>query len=115
MAGAKIKKSARRNVLQRDGYKCRYCGVALREDKIQGGPHWPNSATLDHVVPKDKGGTNAQENLVACCLSCNQSKSNRVYPSGYTLGDVVFGPIVTTVPTAGDDVVWVNGGGHDAK
>ena len=55
----------RKNILKRDGYQCQYCGV--REGPI----------TVDHVVPRDKGGQDTWENLVCACVGCNTKKSNR--------------------------------------
>lgn len=54
----------RRNVLRRDGHRCQYCGSAER-------------LTLDHVLPRSRGGKDAWENLVAACTPCNNKKSNR--------------------------------------
>ena len=55
----------RRNILKRDGHKCGYCGRA------------DLPLTIDHVVPKSKGGDDSWENLVAACLPCNNRKGNR--------------------------------------
>lgn len=57
-------KSARRSVYVRDGGACRYCGKWLNYDQF----------TLDHVLPRIKGGTHEQYNLVVCCMECNQKK-----------------------------------------
>lgn len=54
-------------VLDRDGFTCRYCG----------GP----ATTVDHVIPRSKGGQNTLENLVAACKRCNLSKGDRQAPS----------------------------------
>lgn len=54
---------SRRGVLRRDGYRCAYCGVG--------------AATVDHVVPRSRGGDDSWQNLVACCLRCNGAKGNR--------------------------------------
>lgn len=35
-------------------------------------------ATIDHLTPKSKGGTNRQENLVVACLECNQLKGDKI-------------------------------------
>ncbi len=56
---------SRKNILRRDGHRCQYCGVAS------------NTLTVDHVVPRALGGGDSWENLVAACLRCNNSKSNR--------------------------------------
>lgn len=54
----------RRNVLRRDGNRCQYCGHRER-------------LTLDHVVPRSRGGPDAWDNLVAACVPCNNRKGNR--------------------------------------
>ncbi|HID12098.1 MAG TPA: HNH endonuclease [Candidatus Latescibacteria bacterium] len=55
----------KRNILRRDGHRCQYCGTTQ-------GP-----MTVDHVVPKDMGGKDTWENLVCCCMRCNNRKGNR--------------------------------------
>lgn len=56
---------SRKNILKRDGHKCVYCG---RGDL---------PLTLDHVLPRSRGGTDDWENLVAACLPCNNKKGDR--------------------------------------
>lgn len=53
----------RQNVFRRDDYKCIYCGSNER-------------LTLDHVIPKSKGGPNTWTNLVTCCGDCNVKKGD---------------------------------------
>ncbi len=53
----------RRGVLRRDDHRCGYCGKA--------------ASTIDHVMPRSRGGADSWENLVACCLRCNNAKSDR--------------------------------------
>lgn len=53
----------RRGVLRRDAHRCAYCGKA--------------ASTIDHVMPRSRGGADTWENLVACCLGCNNAKGNR--------------------------------------
>ncbi len=55
----------KKNVLKRDNYQCQYCGV-------KGG-----DLTIDHIIPRDRGGKDRWENLVACCKKCNARKGNR--------------------------------------
>lgn len=52
---------------------CYYCGK-----KIEG-----RDKTVDHKIPISKGGTNARENLVMCCQSCNSHKNNRTESEYY--------------------------------
>lgn len=56
-------KPSKMGVYRRDGHKCQYCGST-------------RSLTIDHVVPKSKGGGDTWENLVTCCSVCNVKKSN---------------------------------------
>lgn len=56
----------RNAVIERDEFVCQYCGDA----------DVPMCA--DHVVPLSRGGSNEPDNLVACCLPCNSSKSDRM-------------------------------------
>ncbi|NNE46814.1 MAG: HNH endonuclease [Rhodothermales bacterium] len=53
----------RKNVIRRDGFRCQYCGS---RDKL----------TIDHVIPKSRGGRDIWENLVAACVPCNNRKGN---------------------------------------
>ncbi len=55
----------KREVLQRDDYTCQYCGR-------QGG-----ELTLDHVVPRHRGGRHAWTNLVTACPACNRKKGGK--------------------------------------
>ncbi|MBL8231629.1 MAG: HNH endonuclease [Bryobacterales bacterium] len=58
---------SRKNILLRDRYTCQYCGKTLPSSEL----------TLDHVVPRSRGGDGSWENLVACCNPCNNRKGNR--------------------------------------
>ena len=55
----------RKNILRRDNYKCAYCG---RSDL---------PLTIDHILPKAKGGTDSWENLICACTLCNNRKGDR--------------------------------------
>jgi 5-methylcytosine-specific restriction endonuclease McrA len=50
-------------VLRRDSWRCAYCSKPAN--------------TVDHVQPKSKGGKDTWENLVACCLRCNNAKGDK--------------------------------------
>src|SRR6267143_1365952 len=58
---------SRKNILLRDRNTCQYCGEVLPSSEL----------TIDHVVPRSRGGASTWENLVACCHSCNRSKGNQ--------------------------------------
>ncbi|MDR0534958.1 MAG: HNH endonuclease [Puniceicoccales bacterium] len=58
----------RRNVYLRDGFRCQYCGGVFDEREL----------TLDHVIPRDRGGRTAWENIVTACARCNARKSDRL-------------------------------------
>lgn len=55
----------RNNIYKRDNYECVYCGENKRKQ-----------LTLDHVIPRSKGGKDSWENLVTACYNCNQEKAN---------------------------------------
>src|SRR5271169_5154417 len=56
----------RKNILLRDRNTCQYCGKILAAGEL----------TLDHVIPRSRGGASTWENLVACCHTCNRRKGN---------------------------------------
>jgi 5-methylcytosine-specific restriction endonuclease McrA len=56
----------KKNVLLRDQYRCGYC---LQRSSA--------SMSVDHVIPKSRGGTSEWMNLVACCTPCNSRKFDR--------------------------------------
>jgi hypothetical protein len=53
----------RLRILERDGRRCRWCGGPADE--------------VDHIIPADHGGTDADDNLAASCRRCNRSKGAR--------------------------------------
>jgi len=57
----------RRGVLKRDNFTCQYCGRTQSSSDL----------TLDHVLPRSRGGKNTWENVVAACKPCNHRKGNR--------------------------------------
>ncbi len=53
---------SKREILRRDNYTCQYCGRKSRH------------LTIDHIIPRHKGGSHTWENLVAACPQCNRLK-----------------------------------------
>ena len=71
---------SRQNVFKRDDHRCIYCGTN-------------RDLTLDHVIPKSKGGGNTWENLVTCCGSCNVKKDDKTLEEvGLTMRHKPFRP-----------------------
>ena len=58
---------SRKNILLRDRNTCQYCATVLPSGEL----------TLDHVIPRSRGGSSTWENLVACCHPCNRRKGNQ--------------------------------------
>lgn len=59
------RKITRRAVFARDGWACQYCGAG-------------SNLTVDHVIPRSKGGLSSWENIVASCAPCNRRKGDRL-------------------------------------
>jgi 5-methylcytosine-specific restriction endonuclease McrA len=57
------RKITRRAVFARDGWTCQYCGSRAQ-------------LTVDHVIPRSKGGGSTWENIVAACAPCNRRKGD---------------------------------------
>ena len=53
----------RQNVFRRDGHRCQYCGT-------------PEDLTLDHVMPRSRGGKTNWDNLTTACRRCNSKKGD---------------------------------------
>ena len=57
----------RHNILWRDKNTCQYCNRIFEDKEL----------TLDHILPKSKGGVNSWNNIVTACKDCNQKKGDR--------------------------------------
>ncbi len=57
---------SKRNILVRDGFKCAYCSA--KKDKL----------TIDHIIPRSRGGKTDFENCVAACKPCNNKKGDKI-------------------------------------
>lgn len=52
-------------------FACVYCGRSM-VPKLPGDWHRPDAATRDHVLPRERGGTRATDNIRICCQRCNE-------------------------------------------
>lgn len=59
------RKLTRLEIFNRDQHTCQYCGKETRQ------------LTLDHVIPRYRGGQHTWENVVSCCIACNRRKAGR--------------------------------------
>lgn len=70
----------RHNIFKRDGQKCQYCGTH-------------KDLTLDHLVPRSKGGKSSWTNLVTACKKCNAKKGDEMIErTGLTLKNLPIKP-----------------------
>ena len=58
---------SRKNIFSRDNFRCQYCNI-----KVKG-----IDATVDHVIPRSKGGASSWNNLVTACRKCNIKKGSK--------------------------------------
>lgn len=56
---------SRKNILRRDGSRCQYCGTTSLP------------MTVDHIIPKSRGGADTWENLCCACIRCNNKKGSK--------------------------------------
>lgn len=64
----------RARILERDSFLCRPCHEKGR---------YTEATSVDHIVPRSKGGTNCESNLQAICGDCHDAKSKREANAGY--------------------------------
>lgn len=57
---------SRRNIFKRDSFLCQYCGAQPGSDEL----------TIDHVVPRSRGGVSSWTNCVLACIDCNSKKAD---------------------------------------
>ena len=75
---------SRRNVARRDHHTCQYCGAQPGRDRI----------TIDHVLPRSRGGASCWTNCVAACVACNAEKADRTPErAGMRLRKTPFRPV----------------------
>ena len=61
---------SRANLFQRDQHTCQYCGERFPTDKL----------SIDHILPRSRGGLTSWDNCVLACVRCNSRKGNRSLP-----------------------------------
>ncbi len=77
----KIPPVNRHEVLRRDNHTCQYCGSIKH-------------LTIDHLIPRSKGGSHSWDNVVTACSKCNSIKGNRLlHETGMTLKSKPKAPI----------------------
>ncbi len=59
----------RYELFERGKWICQYCGENINQQNV----------TLDHFIPRSKGGDDSKDNLRTCCLVCNSIKSGKTY------------------------------------
>lgn len=76
---------SRQGVLQRDGYRCIYCGIQTG-DSQRGRVLTKGDFTVDHLIPRSRGGQNTWGNTACACPVCNHRKGGRrPHEAGMTL------------------------------
>jgi len=86
----------RNNIIWRDNNKCQYCAKDFENDSL----------TIDHVIPKSKGGKDSWLNLVAACKKCNQKKgANTPTQAGMKLIREPFKPQTNVLRTIGKEEI----------
>ena len=88
-------KVSRKRILKRDGYECGYCGSK-------------RNLTIDHIIPRSRGGTNTWRNMVTCCNRCNNLKDNKTpEEAGMKLRVDVYEPTIFSAVVSEDvEIVW---------
>lgn len=63
----KVVKFSRQSVFARDKFICQYCKEMFQRDDL----------TIDHVIPRSRGGATTWDNIVTCCIPCNSKKADK--------------------------------------
>jgi 5-methylcytosine-specific restriction endonuclease McrA len=91
---------SRRTVLARDHYTCQYCGATPGRVDL----------TVDHIVPRSRGGETTWDNVVTACRRCNVRKGNRpLEDAGLSLRRVPARPrfiALALIAHSSDNAVW---------
>ncbi|MEH1985657.1 MULTISPECIES: HNH endonuclease [unclassified Nostoc] len=68
----KQKRNKKQQLSDLYGSSCWWCRQNIPQQKL----------TIEHLLPKSRGGSNSFENLRLSCFSCNNSRGNSLYPPG---------------------------------
>ena len=68
-----LRAKMRKRLLKRDGYKCHWCNNRMTFKRVND----PTFCTIDHVIPRSKGGSNKLRNLVLACKWCNNTRDSK--------------------------------------
>lgn len=81
MRGIKVHKShVKSSLLEKTGGVCAVCGRSLAYSKV----------TIEHYIPKYRGGTDDERNLFPLCKNCNKSKGSRIVQAKELLAEECF-------------------------
>lgn len=95
----KIPPVSRKTLLRRDAHQCQYCGNRKQ-------------LTIDHIIPRSKGGKHTWDNVVIACATCNGRKGDRTpEQAGMKLATKLKAPIHPTVIFA--EQIWQQKKGVD--
>jgi 5-methylcytosine-specific restriction endonuclease McrA len=88
-----LKPTTRQRIYARDEWRCVWCACAVAQLGMRGA-HIASvagtiltdgkrilQATIDHVVPRSRGGSNRPSNLITCCARCNAARGHRSVPA----------------------------------
>ena len=85
---------SRKNIFLRDKGQCQYCSIQVTS----------KSATIDHIIPRSRGGRHVWENVVIACIPCNQKKGARLIdntnmslikkPKSPTISEIAYRQII---------------------
>ena len=90
-------KVGRRRIFKRDSYQCGYCGSG-------------KNLTIDHIIPRSRGGDNSWKNLVTSCGRCNNNKGDKTpEEAGMKLRTRVYEPTIFSAVISKDvEEIWNN-------
>ncbi|WP_240951484.1 HNH endonuclease [Caldanaerobacter subterraneus] len=73
-----MKRAEKLRIWQRDNYRCYYCGRRVKDyfPEIMGNNLPGDAATVDHIIPRSKGGKDIEGNLITACKRCNNLLGN---------------------------------------